>query len=100
MQNISKEEIRKAISEMKSGKAAGCSGIVVELIKALDEIDIEMNHSIMESIWEEEDIPGDWEMSIIVPLYKQKGDPVDCGNHRGIHTYISYLFEQVKLRQL
>ena len=69
---------------MKSGKAACCSGLVVELIKTLDGLGIDMIHSIMESIWEGEAIPEDSEKSIIVPIYKQKGDPMDCGNNRGI----------------
>ena len=84
VQNFSKEEIKKAVNEMKSGKAAGCSGFVLELIKTLDGLGIDMIHSIMESIWEEEAIPEDSEKSIIVPIYKQKGDPMDCGNNRGI----------------
>ena len=72
---------------MKSNKAAGCSGLVVELFKALDELGMDIIHSIMESIWEEEAMPEDWEKSIIVPIYKQKGDPMDCGNNRGISCW-------------
>ena len=40
--------------------------------------------SIIESIWEEKTMPDDWEKSIIVPIYQQEGDPMDCGNHRSI----------------
>jgi hypothetical protein len=29
-------------------------------------------------------IPNEWRKSKIVPLYKQKGDPLSCGNYRGI----------------
>ena len=75
MQNVSKEEIKKAVNEMKCSKAVGCSGLVVELIKALDGLGIDMIHSIMDSIWEEEAMPEDWEESIIVTIYKQQGDP-------------------------
>ena len=42
---------------MKCDKAAGCSGLVVELIKALDRLGIGIIHNIMESIWEEEAMP-------------------------------------------
>ena len=35
-------------------------------------------------MWTSEEIPSDWKRSIIVPIYKRKGDPKDCGNYRGI----------------
>ncbi|XP_063591871.1 uncharacterized protein LOC134768959 [Penaeus indicus] len=31
-----------------------------------------------------ENIPEDWRTSILVPVYKQKSDVLECGNHRGI----------------
>ena len=32
----------------------------------------------------EESIPSEWQNSETVPIYKKKGDPMDCGNYRGI----------------
>ena len=29
-------------------------------------------------------IPKDWKSSVVLPIYKGKGDPVDCGSYRGI----------------
>ena len=29
-------------------------------------------------------IPEDWKSSVVLPIYKGKGDPVECGSHRGI----------------
>ena len=31
-----------------------------------------------------ERMPEEWEKSEIVPIYKQKGDPIEFGNCRGI----------------
>jgi len=29
-------------------------------------------------------IPEDWKLSVILPIYKGKGDPTECGSYRGI----------------
>ena len=29
-------------------------------------------------------IPEDWKSSVVLPLYKGKGDPMECGSYRGI----------------
>ena len=29
-------------------------------------------------------IPEDWKSSAVLPIYKGKGDPMECGSYRGI----------------
>ena len=29
-------------------------------------------------------IPEDWKSSVVLPIYKSKGDPMECGSYRGI----------------
>jgi len=29
-------------------------------------------------------IPEDWKSSMVLPIYKGKGDPMECGSYRGI----------------
>jgi len=29
-------------------------------------------------------IPEDWQSSMLLPIYKWKGDPMDCGSYREI----------------
>ena len=43
-----------------------------------------MMHEILKRVWEEEQMPKEWKKSEIVPMYKQKGDPLECGNFKGI----------------
>jgi len=35
-------------------------------------------------IGKEGHIPEDWQSSIVLPIYKGKGDPMDYGSYRGI----------------
>ena len=40
--------------------------------------------SLCNSIVNEGCIPEDWKSSVILPIYKGKGDPMECGSYRGI----------------
>ena len=69
---------------MKSGKAAGPSGIVVEMIKAAGDTGAIMIPDLATAIIRDGKVPTDWEQSFIVCLYKGKGDALDRGNYRGL----------------
>ena len=84
IEELTRKEIKDAIKAMKKGKAAGCSGVSVDMIKILEESWVDTMVDIIETVWEEEETPEDWKQSEIVPIYKQKGDPLECGNYRGI----------------
>ena len=76
--------VKKAISKMKSGKAAGPLGIVVEIIKAAGDTGATMTRDLATAIIRDGKIPTDLEQSFIVCLYKGKGDALDRGNYRGL----------------
>ena len=80
---ITIDMVKKAISKMKSGKAAGPSGIVVEMIKAAGDTGATMIRDLATAIIRDGKVPTDWEESFIVCLYKGKGDALDRGNYRG-----------------
>ena len=103
VQEISREEVKKAIESMKKGKAAGCSGLPIDLIKHLGESGVDMTHEILKRVWEEEQMPEEWKKSEIVPIYKLKGDPLECGNFRGICKLLEHgmkIFETIVERRL
>ena len=81
---ISKEEVRQAIQDLKVRKAAGPSGVTAEMIKAAGEQDVDWLTSICNRIVKEEAIPESWQMSELVPIYKGKGDVLECSSSRGI----------------
>ena len=87
---ITLEMITKAITKMASGKAAGPSGIVAEMLKPVGEAGAEEVRDLVENIISEGCIPADWQESFIVNLYKGKGDALSRGNYRGLK-----LIEQV-----
>ena len=78
-----RDEIRKAITQMRSGKAAGPDDIPAEAIKADIETSVEMLYPLFEKIWEDEEVPADWKEGHLIKLPK-KGDLSNCNNYRGI----------------
>ena len=76
--------VKKAISKLKSGKAAGPSGIVEEMIKAAGDTGATMIRDLVTAIIRDGKVPTDWEESFIVCPYKGKGDASDRGNYRGL----------------
>ena len=75
---------------MASGKAAGPSGIVAEMLKPVGEAGAVEVRDLIEDIISEGCIPTDWQESFIVNLYKGKGDALNRGNYTGLK-----LIEQV-----
>ena len=75
VQEISREDVKKATESMKKGKAVGCSGLLIDLIKHLGECGVDMIHEILKKVWEEEQMPEEWKKSEIVSIYKQNGTP-------------------------
>ena len=49
-------------------------------------------------------IPEDWKSSVVLPIYKGKGDPMECGSYRGIKLLehamkvVEWIFEH-RIRQ-
>jgi len=40
-------------------------------------------HKLINSIWNKEELPEEWNESVIVPIYKNS-DEIDCSNYRGV----------------
>ena len=72
--------VKKAISKMESGKAAGSSGVVVMIRAAGDTGDTgaTMIRDLAIAIIRDGKVPeADWEQNFIVCLYKRKGVALD-----------------------
>ncbi|KAK3516099.1 hypothetical protein QTP70_005395 [Hemibagrus guttatus] len=80
---IRKDEVRKALKRMKSGKAVGPDDIPVEVWKCIGEAAVEFLASLFNRVLESERMPEEWR-SVLVPIFKNKGDVQSCSNYRGI----------------
>jgi hypothetical protein len=79
----SRLEVEIAVAKFKKYKSPGSDQIPVELIQARGEILLLEIHKLINSVWDKEELPDQWEESIIVPIHK-KGDKTDCNSYRGI----------------
>ena len=73
----------KAMGEMKVGKAAGPSEVTVEMIAASGEIGIGVMIELCQGVLDERGMPDEWVLSVVVPIFKGKGDAMSCRAYRG-----------------
>ena len=101
-QTIRRKEVEYAVIHMKSGKAVGADQIPIDAWKSLGERGIDILWDLMQKIWEGEQIPNAWRSSILVPIYKGKGDIQNCGNYRGIKlmSHTMKVWERIIERRL
>jgi len=58
--------------------------LVTEIIQATGGIGIQWILDLCHGIVKEGSNPEDWKSSAVLPIYKGKGDPMECGSYRGI----------------
>ena len=63
---IERETVIKAIGKMKSGKATGPTGIVIDMLKASGDVCIDLVTELINDIIADGVIPQDWQVSYII----------------------------------
>ena len=81
---ITWEMVEKSINKMKKGKTPDPSGVVTEILKASSDICSKIIADLTNSIIHDNTVPNEWKNSIIISLYKGKGEALDRGNYRGL----------------
>ena len=91
-----------ALRNMKNGRAAGPDNLPVEVWKSLGRTGVNFLKEALNKITDEEKIPDIWRKSILIPIYKNKGDILNCGNYRGIklRCHSMKLYERVHENRL
>ena len=84
------EEIMKAIKKLKNNKACGIDTILNEYIKTSVELIAPLLVKLFNIILNTGNVPLDWTIGIIQPIFKNKGCDEDPNNYRGI-TLLSCL---------
>ena len=101
-EDISMEEVALALRSMKSGKASGPSEVTSDMFKLAGELGHNMLLSVFRNIWHNNTAPVRWSESITIPLFKGKGDALDCGKYRGLRLleHGMKIWERVLMRRL
>ena len=78
---IRKDEVRKVLKRMKSGKSVGPDDIPVEV--SLGEVAVDFLNRLFNRILCTDEMPDEWRKSVLVPIYR-KGNVQSCNNYRGM----------------
>ena len=81
---VSREEVKNALRRMKKGKAVGPDELPAEVWKCMGEMGIKFLNRLFNRLLMGEQMPEEWRRSVLIPIYKNKGDAQCCKNYRGI----------------
>ena len=97
VRHIQESEVKEALKRMKGGKAMGPDCIPIEVWKGLGDIAIVWLTKLFNLIFRANKMPEEWRRSILVPIFKNKGDVQSCTNYRGIKlmSHTMKLWERV-----
>ena len=74
----------KATNKMKLGKAAGPSKVNMDIIMASGKFGFGVLEKLCQRVLDGKGMPEEWKTSVVVPIYKGKGDVIDCRAYRGV----------------
>ena len=69
---------------MKLGKAAGPSEVNKDMIITGGKFGVGVIKKLCQRVLDRKGVPKEWKTSVVVPIFKGKGDVVDCGAYRGV----------------
>ena len=84
VEEVTYEEVIKAMNKMKLGKAAGPSEVNMDMIMACGKFGVGVRKKLCQRVLDGKGMPEEWKTSVVVPICKEKGDVIDCGAYRGV----------------
>ena len=102
VESVSKEEVMENMQRMKNGKALGPDDIPVEVWKCLGKSALKFLTKLYNRTMESERMPEEWRDSVLIPIFKNKGDVQSCSNYRGIKliSHTMKLWERIVEKRL
>ena len=85
---VGRAEVEVRVGELKDGKAAGKDEITGEVIKDGGDSAADWIWRLCNMGFESGVVSEDWKSVVIVPLYKSKGERIECKNYRVISLLI------------
>ena len=84
IKNVTREEMARAIKVMKPVKAAGPSEVCAEMISARGEVGVSVMVELCQCVLDGKGMPDEWQISVLVPIFKEKGNVRNCSNYRRV----------------
>ena len=82
---------------MGRAKAVGTDQIPIKVWKGLGDLGAQWLTTLFNTILHTGRMPEEWRSSVVIPIYKNKGDAQECENYRGIKllSHTMKLWERV-----
>jgi hypothetical protein len=74
VRKIQESEVKDALKRMKWGKTMGLDEIPIEVWRTLGDVTIVWLTKLFNLIFRSNKMPDEWRQSILVPIFKNKGD--------------------------
>ena len=84
VEKVARNESVEAMQRMKSEKATGPSEVSVEMMDASCKIGVKVMMELCQRVLDGRGIADEWKTSVIVPIFKGKGDVISCGSYRRV----------------
>ena len=81
---VTMKEIEIFLESMKSNEATGPSRLGSYIRKSGGKVVLELLTKVLQHIMGSEESSAEWKDSVTVPLFKEEGDPLQCGKYRAL----------------
>ena len=81
---VSGEEVKNELKRIKKGKVVGPDELPVEVWKCMGKMGIQFLTRLFNRLLVGKRMPEEWRRSVLIPIYKNKGNAQCCGNYSGI----------------